>query len=814
LITNYFKIGFRILIRQRSYTVLNVIGLAIGIAVFVFIYLYVQSEIRYDRHWTDKDQIYRVTSKYNLDGNIDSAALTPFRLAGEFENYPEVRFSTNLFYTDPSDINDVSSLEYNEEVFEVPDITLGNSNVFKIFDHQFTEGSPEQSLSEPYTIVISTDVAQMIFGAEQAFGKKLKTHVREYTVTGVYEKKDRPSHLNFDAIVSVNSLPESDLSMLNENWFWINCNTYVKISDTVDPVGFEQRFNEDFSQKMTDYIAENKLQVDGYGHYKLEPISEVHYNTTLLYDSPSNIDRTYLYIFGIIAAFILLTASINYINLATARSLKRAKEIGVRKVLGAYRKQLTIQYITESLILTFIAFFLALALVELLMPQFNQLVDKELTLVGSLFTKDGIFFGILLIITVFVLSIISGSFPAFILSAFRPVSVLKGSNILIGKDGKQLISGGRLRKFLVTLQYFVAIGMIISTLIVARQIMFIDNQNLGFDKENVIVINVPQDTSYLSRSGDFLAALKNHPSIEKLSASGSVPGYTAGRRIFYSGDTTQASLISLNVFVIDTNFFNLLDIALLQGNSFSELPEYDSGMYFIVNEAAVEFLNLDHPVGSQLTIPQTRGGKIIGVVNNFNFSSLHRNVEPLVFIHYPGHRYVMLKTDDAQRSSAIEHIKSTWKQYNEGQYLHYTFLDEKLESLYGRDKKMLSLFIYFSVFVIFISSLGLYGLSSFLIEQRTKEISIRKILGGSKTQIITLLAKDYLWLVFLAGLLVSPLVLYLMDMWLNSFAYHISINIWYFIIGIFSALLIAFLTVLIRSFYVVRRSPAHILKYE
>lgn len=814
MIANYFKIGFRILFRQRSYTVLNIIGLAIGIAVFVFIYLYIQSEIRFDRHWTDENQIYRVTSKFNLDGNIDSAALTPFRLANEFETYPEVLNSTNLFYTDPSDINDVSSLGYNDEVFEVPDITLGNSNVFKIFDYKFTEGSPERALSEPFTMVISTDVARMIFGDEPALGKKLKTVVRQYTITGVYEKQNRPSHLNFDAIVSVNSLPEDDLTMLNENWFWVNCNTYVKISDSVNPVEFERRFNIDFNRKMADYIANNNLQVDGYSHYKLEPIYDVHFNTTLLYDSPSNIDKSYLYIFGIIAAFILLTASINYINLATARSLKRAKEIGVRKVLGAYRKQLTIQYITESFILTFISFFLALALVELLMPQFNQLVNKELTLVGSLFTKDGIFFGILLILTVFVLSIISGSFPAFILSAFRPVSVLKGSNILIGKDGKQLISGGRLRKFLVTLQYFVAIGMIISTLIIARQIAFINNQDLGFDKENIIVVNVPQDTSYTYRSDDFLAALKDHPSIQRLSASGSVPGYTPGRRIFYVGDTSQASLISLNVFIIDTNFFKLLQVPILQGSSFSEIPEGDSNIYYIVNEAAVEFLNLEQAVGSQLTIPQTMGGEIIGVVRNFNFSSLHRQVEPLVFIYYPRHRYVMLKTDESGKKEALQHVKKTWKEYNKGQFLHFTFLDEKLESLYGKDQKMLSLFIYFSFFVIFISSLGLYGLSSFLIEQRTKEISIRKILGGSKTQIITLLAKDYLWLVLLAGLLVSPLVFYLMDMWLNSFAYHISINIWYFVIGIFSALLIAFLTVLIRSFYVVRRSPAHILKYE
>ncbi len=258
MIANYFKIGFRILIRQRSYTVLNIIGLAIGIAVFVFIYLYIQSEIRYDRHWSDKNQIYRVTSKFNLDGNIDSAALTPFRLAGEFEKIiRKLLLATNLFYTDPSDINDVSShwfimIRYSKFLT----LLSGTQMFLKYLIINLPKDPLNNPLIKPFTMVISTDVAQMIFGDEPALGKKLKTVVREYTITGVYEKQCRPSHLNFDAIVSVNSLPENDLSMLNENWFWINCNTYIKISDTVDPVAFEHRFNKDFSRKMAAYIAE------------------------------------------------------------------------------------------------------------------------------------------------------------------------------------------------------------------------------------------------------------------------------------------------------------------------------------------------------------------------------------------------------------------------------------------------------------------------------------------------------------------------------------------------------------------------------
>lgn len=818
MLINYFKIGFRILNRQRSYTVLNIAGLAIGIAVFVFIYLYVQSEIRYDRSWSDNHRIYRIWNEYALDNNVEKIAISPFRLAGDLKReFPGVEAATKLFFTDPSDVNDMSSLTYNEQVFEIPDITLGDEDLFQIFDYEFLEGNPETALSEPNTMVVTADVAKQIFGDEPAIGKKLNTIIREYTVTGVIDKTCRPSHLNFDAVVSETSLPKKDLEHMSQNWFNMRVHSYIKVDDTVDVERLERRFNEYVANGIHTFIDTTGIDLSGYIKYWFEPIGEVHFNTELAYDSPSNMDFKYLIIFSIIAGFILLTASINYINLAMARSLKRAKEIGMRKVLGAFRKHLVMQHISESFIVTTFAFILALSLVEFLMPQFNMLVGKDLTLVGTLFSQEGIVFGLILIVMIVLLAVISGLFPALILSSFNPVNVLKGNNFFFSLRGKQKISAGGIRKILVTIQYVVSIGMIISTAIIFSQMNFLKDHDLGFDEQNILVINAPDDTTYMDRAERFAEAMSDHPGILGVSSTHNVPGYTYGKMMYNVGDTANTSVQTIGYYATDHDFFKVLDIPLVEGRFFEYGMEEDSIHKYIVNEAAAAYLGLENPVGAMLdaAIYEESGGEIIGVVKNFHFFSLHSDVEPLVFMLWPKKgRYIIVEIDPDQRRAAHAHVSDTWNEYNEGHFMHKTYLDDKLQSLYAEDKKMLSIFIYFSIFVIFISSLGLYGLSSFLIEQRKKEIAIRKVLGGSENQITFLLAKNYLRLTFIAGLIASPLVYYLMSSWLNTFAFRIEITGWYFVFGILIALIFAFLTVMIRSYNAVRNSPSAALKYE
>ncbi len=819
MLGDYFKTGLRILIRQKGYTILNIAGLVLGISVFTFIFLYIQSEIRYDKQWTDYNNIYRVTSEYSVDSKVEKIALTPFRIAEDFRNmFPEVVSTTNMFFTDPSDINDVSSVTYNGKVYEIPDITLSGQNFFNIFDYIFTEKSSDSVLSEPNTMVISSEIAKKIFGNESAIGKKLSTVVREYTVVGVFKKKCHPTHHNFDAIVSVSSLEKKGLARLKKDWYWLTCYTYIKINDSVNPDNLASKFNSYADLRRSKLSGEEQLDFDGYFINKLEPVHKVHFNTKLQYDSPSNIDISYLYIFGIIAAFILLTASINYINLATARSLKRAREIGIRKVIGANKKQLITQYISESVILTSVSFVLALSLVELMMPQFNQLVGKDLTLVGSIFSGEGIVFGIILLIMILTLAIIGGSFPALVLVSFKPSTVLKGNYSIMHKFGNFQFSAGLLRRFLVTVQYIVSIGLIIATFIIYAQMDFLKSHDLGFDEENIVVINTPDDTTFHNRFPEFFDALADNNTIANVSSAMNVPGYTESKMLFYVGDTLEQNIQTLNFYNISYNYFKLLNATIIDGEHFKPDSYLNNENYFMINEAAADFLDLDTAVGTVLNMPYKqsfKSGKILGVVKNFHFSSLHRDVEPLVFLLNPNDiRYVLVKFNKGQDEEAIHHIRNVWDEYNKGSFLHYTLLETKLESLYKGDNNMLSLFFYFAIFVIFISSLGLYGLTSFLIQQRTREIGIRRVLGGSEIQIISMLAFVYLRVVFIAGLISSVIVYILMQNWLNTFAFHISINGWYFVFGITITLVIAFATVTIRSFKVVKEKPSVSINYS
>jgi len=816
MLGNFLKSGFRVLLRQKNYALLNIAGLSIGIVAFVFIYLYIQNEIHYDRTWNNYHHLYRINEEYSTGGKVEKMALTPFMLADRLDSvFPEIIQSTRLFFTDPSDKNSFSSVKYKGKMYEIPNMTIGDARVFRIFDYHFVEGNPDSCLTQPNSLVLSSAMKKEIFGNQPALGKKVKTSLREYRVTGVFDNANRPSHLNFDAVVSANSLTKEEQEGLHNNWFWINCYTYLQLADTVNLKQFQTRVNLFVNRSIHEYVKQEGLQIEGTAKMQLQPIYQIHFSTGWLYDSHTNTNSSYLYIIGIVALFILLTASINYINFATARSLKRAREIGLRKVIGAFRKQLALQYISEALLLTFTAFVIALSLVEIMMPTFNSLVGKHITLVDSLFSGYGLLFGLVLILLMLLLAVISGSFPAFVLYALQPADVLRGNNLFLRHKSNQRFTADSLRRMLVVIQYLLAIVMFISTLVMWAQIHYVQHRPLGFNKNNVVVVNSPADSSFRGRAARFVAALKEDSAIKSVTTTANLPGYLCGKMLFSVGDTSEPHFQTINSFVVGNHYFEMLKIPLIKGRLFSIKKEDDSTENFILNEAAVKFLKLQNPVGTELNTAFTKKGKIIGVVKDFNFSSLHQKVEPLAFILRPKMvQYVLLRIDKDHKRQAISYLKKTWKAFNPAYPIHYTFLGDKLDSLYQSDQKIFSIFFYFTIFILLISSLGLYGLSAFLVEQRSKEISIRKVLGGSEEQIILLMVKEYMALVLLAGVLAVPLVYLFMSRWLDGFAYRISLSPIYFVLGIVVVALIAFVTVLIQSYQIVRKNPTLSLKHE
>ena len=815
---NFFKTGLRILRRQKSYTFLNLAGLIIGLVAFIFIYLYIQNEISFDRGWKNYHHLYRVTTEYSTGEATNKMAITSYPLASVLKkHFPNIiQKATRLYYTDPSDKNAVSSVRYKGKYYDIPNMTIGDAHFFDVFNYTFVEGNPDSCLVKPNSMVINETTKRRIFGDQPALGKKVRTSVRTYTITGVFKENRQPSHLQFNALISFSSLEKSELEAMNSNWLYFNCYTYVRLAKPVNIHTFENRIDKMLGDELGDYIKKEKINLSGYYHIHLQPIYQIHFSSGLIYDSHSNTQVFYLYLFGIIAFFILLTASINYINLTTARSIKRARETGIRKVIGANRKQLLIQYISESLLLTMIAFLIALSLVELLLPVLNELVHKNIVLISSLTTGYGIIFGLILVLIVAALALLSGSFPAFILYSLKPSAVLRGNNIILSKGKRKQMTTATLRKTLVVFQYTIAIGMIISTVIIAAQIQYVKNQNLGFNQKNLLVVNSPADTSFAQRAKPFTESIKNIPSVKKVTTTATLLGYLSGKILLRVGNNPKSEIHTLNTYVSGRNYFKILDIPLIAGRPFSPAMGDDTTINIIVNEAAAHFLNIKNDsVGMTIQTPSGRKGKIIGIVKNFNFSSLRQNIEPLVFIYRPQiPRYILIRYKAGAKEQTLDSLRKVWKKFNPGYNLHYTYMHQIISGLYNTDQRMLSLFIYFSLIILFISSLGLYGLSAYLIEQRSKEISIRKILGGSEMRILWFLAREYLILVLIAGLIASPLVYYFIDQWLESFAYHIPLNILYFLLGILFVMLMAFITVWVKSYGILRQNPSDAVKYE
>ncbi|MFW5705730.1 MAG: ABC transporter permease, partial [Bacteroidota bacterium] len=524
--------------------------------------------------------------------------------------------------------------------------------------------------------------------------------------------------------------------------------------------------------------------------------------------------RSTFYIFGAIGLFIILIASINYMNLATAKSIRRAREIGIRKVAGAGKKQLILQFLGEAVIYSFLSLIIALIFIELFTPVFNDLSGKSLSLFHDTPGMSLWLTWLQVIVIVVLVGIFSGSFPAFILSGFRPVHVLKGAsaNAVIRT---KFINTTWVRKALVVLQFTISVVMIISTWVVFSQLQHMRYRDLGFNKENIVVVNFPSDTALTAKREVIKNELLKNANISRVSTTNNLPGYTHGRLLFFVDEQGEWKNQTMNLFVVDDDFDDLLDLQVNEGRFFSRDFAHDDTAAFVVNEATVKFLGLEQPVGHKMKCGLGVNGKIVGVISNFHYASLQKPVEPLVLI-YKSNWIDMLaiRVNMENFGETIQFIEEKWTAFDQKNAFSFSFLDANFDSQYDKERKLLNIFGYFAILIIIISSMGLFGLASFTAAQRTREIGIRKVLGSSETQITGQLIKDFLMLVLVAGIIAIPVSYFAMQLWLDAFAYRISLDWTFFAGSLLLAMAIAVFTVLFQALKAARSNPVDVLKYE
>lgn len=809
--SNYALLSARTISRQKKHAAINIIGLSAGLIVFMLIYLFLIHENHYDTAWRDHQRLYRLHSSLVFNGREDHFALSSYNMAQAMKtDFPEVEASTLIFRNSFSNDQRGVTAWVDDQMYEIPPITVADADFFKVFNYPFLSGDPLTALQEPNSIVLSKKTAHILFGDEDAYGKLLKINTNTYKVTGVIDKERIQSHLVFDDLISISTLPQRQFEQMQNDWFWLVGYTYIRFQDDIEAEKFSEKLELLRNNTIEPWIKE--VSVDGDIQLAIEEVTGIHFNTRLQYDSPTNTNRNYVFIFAFVAVFLLLIASINYMNLATARSMKRAREIGIRKVAGAHRVQLVLQFLGESILTSLLAFVFALLFAELILPWFNSLIGFELK-ISLLYQPGYVQYGLLLLGVVVGVGLLSGSFPAFVLSGFSPITVLRSAG---GASGdKKLFSAPNLRKLLVVFQFVISIGMIISTLVIADQLRFIRHFDSGINTAHTMVINFPTDTVLRKNSEVIRQSLLALPEVEKVSLTASLPGYQSGRLMFFLGDTTNPEVRTMNIYVVDHEFFDFLGIKTLEGRIFSKEFPNDVNTAFVVNRAAAKFLGYDNPVGVKMNCGLGVEGKIIGMVENFHYASLHNPVEPLVFILTRENlRYVAVRLQPANMQQSIERITEVWHGFDQKNFFNYHFMDEHLLQQYDRESKMMALFGWFSLIVVLISSLGLYGLSAFTIEQRTKEIGIRKVLGSTAWQTIALLIKDFVKLVLLAGFISIPVSYFLMEEWMNNFAFRAGVRPVWFVVGFIMALLIAVATVMAQAFKAVRSNPVNAIKYE
>ncbi len=805
MLKNNIKIAFRSLFRNKFYSVLNITGLAIGIAACLMIVLFVTDELSYDKYYPKSERTYRVTANGALNGNnFDIAVVGPAVGKTMLQDYPQIeqfarfRNSGSRF------------IRFGDNIFKEESIVWADNDILDVFDFQFIEGNRENALLEPRTIVISESTANKYFGEESALNKIIQVGSTEgYKVTGVYKDIPKNTHFDFNALMSMEGLDESKQPI----WLSMNFVTYLVLNEGAQPEDLAATFpallEKYIGPEVKQFLNLDWEEMGAAGSsfdFGLQPVSSIHLTSDLQAELGQNSDIKYVYIFSAIAFFILLIACINFMNLATARSARRAKEVGVRKVLGSLKGQLINQFLVESILVSAISFLLALGIAYAVLPMFNTLANKTLEIpFDNPLLYGGLVSGILFV------GFLAGSYPAFFLSAFQPVKVLKGA----------LSSGmksGRLRSVLVVIQFGASIFLVIATLVVLQQLDFIQNKKLGFEKDQVLVVH----DAYLA--GDNVQTLKEEmtslPEVKSASLTSYLPTPSSrNNNAFINGMVpSQENTVLMGDWYVDYEYFETMGMEFVTGRGFSRDFPTDSNAV-VINESAWKQMEWDEPLGQTIGSFSNMEGdleplKVIGVVKDFHFESLRSHITPLLLRLRNSSGYLNLKVQTDDYAALTEKVGAVWDELAPNQPYETSFLDDRFSRIYDAEQRTGKIFGVFAGLAVFIACLGLFGLAAYTAENRLKEVGIRKVLGASVGGLVYLLSKEMGKLVLLAFIVFAPLAYFFMNNWLLDFEYRTTVGIWVFLITMIGALLIAVLTMSYQSLRAATSNPIKSLRTE
>ncbi len=800
---NYLKIAIRNLIKHKLFSFINILGLAIGITSCILIILFVNYERSYDQFNIKADRTYRLAVSALIgDTKINQTFSSAITFAKLLQDFPEIETGVKILKAGQIPVI------IHDKIFNESKIYAVDSTFYDVFTVPLIHGNPQTALIEPYTAVLSKNTALKYFGSTDVIGNVLTLNLSEinkkvnFKIDGVSEDMPSNSHFHYNILVSLTSFPDL---INNKGWTANNFISYIVLKKVVSEKNLTAKLKE-FTRK---YMGGDKFEAwvakGNYWRYYFQPVTDIHLNSDLNGEFEPNGNSTYVNIFSLISIFILLIACINFMNLSTARSSLRAKEVGLRKVLGSGKNKLIFQFLFESILLCYLALGFALTMIEVLLPYYSNFINRPISI--SYFGNIYVF--LLLLLLGLLLGIISGSYPAFVLSSFKPITVLKNNAV-------QKFKRFNFRNILVVVQFAISIFLIIGTIIILRQLQYLHNKNLGFDKEQVMVVKNPGAIEQNIQT--FKQSLINYNNIVDVSGSGSLPG-TEFSNVGFGAEGVDKTF-TLNLCICDYNFQKTLKLEMVKGRFFSKEFPSDS-CAVILNQKATDLLGWDNPIGKKINNWSQHRGifHVIGVVKNFHYESLHQEIRPMAIFYIDGYykqteNYISIRFITGDVSKTIKFVESKWNEFASGAPFEFSFLNDDFNNLYKNEMQTEKLFLVFSLLAIFIACLGLLGLVSYIAELRTKEIGIRKVLGASIGRIIFSMLREFVKWVVLANIIAWPAAYYFMNNWLHNFAYRTNINLWIFFLAGAIALLISLITISFQAVKAATANPIESLKYE